>query len=81
MKRIVSETRVSDKRVRYRTRIEDDPSPRASWEARIRLIKLFDDIVHAPDLVNCGLTIPEKISITHSGEGWVLEAEATAEEE
>lgn len=79
MRRTVSEAEVGDKLVRYRTRIEDDPSPQGSLEARNRLMNLFQTILYSPDLINCGLNAPQKMSIYHGGEFWVIEAEATVE--
>ena len=79
MRRTVSEARVGDKLVRYRTRIEDDSSQAGSWEARQRFLNLLQTLSQTPDLINCGLNLPQKISISHNGESWVVEAEATVE--
>lgn len=79
MQRSVSEATVADNMVRYRTRIVDDPSPRDSWESRNKLLNLFQTILMTPDLINCGLNPPQKMSWYHSGESWVVEAEATVE--
>jgi hypothetical protein len=81
MRRTVSEARVGDNQVRYRTRIEDDGSQQNSWEARRKLLDLLGTILQSPDLMNCGFNTPQKLSIYHSGTGWVLEAEATVEVE
>jgi hypothetical protein len=79
MNRKVAETRVGEKLVRYRTRIEDDPSS-TGWEQRQALYRLLGTLTQVPDLLNCGLSAPQKISIYHSGLSWVVEAEATVEE-
>ncbi len=79
MRRTVSEARVGERLVRYRTRLEDDPSPQNSWEARQRLFTLLQTIYQTPDLINCGLSTPQKMSWYHSGTSWVIEAEATVE--
>lgn len=79
MRRTVSEAAVGDRLVRHRTRIEDDPSPKGSWEARNKLFNLFQTILNSPDLINCGLAPPEQMKVYHSGESWVIEAEATVE--
>lgn len=81
MRRTISEAKVGDRQVRYRTRIEDDPSSANSWEARRRLLDLLSTVLQSPDLMNCGLNAPQKLSIYHSGQSWVLEAEATVETE
>jgi hypothetical protein len=79
MQRFPSEARIGDAQVRYRTRLEDDPSVIGSWEARNRLLSLFQTILHSPDLINCGLNFPHRISINHNGTAWVIEAEAISE--
>jgi hypothetical protein len=80
MNRKVAETRIGEKLVRYRTRIEDDPST-PGWEQRQALYRLLGTLIQTPDLLNCGLNAPAKLSIYHSGQSWVVEAEATVEEE
>lgn len=81
MRRSISETEVGTHLVRFRTRIEDDPSQPNSWIARNNLMNLFQTILAAPDMMNCGLNPPQKISITHNGSCWVFEAESTIETE
>lgn len=79
VKRTVSETRVGSNLVRYKIRIEDDPS-KPGWDAGNRLMQFMATLINAPDLLNCGYSKPQKMSFYHSGDGWVAEGEATMEE-
>lgn len=76
-----SQTRVSETQIRYRTRIEDTIESRpGTSDARRRLHFLFQTFADSPDLLNCGPAVPERLSITHSGRSWVVEAEAIVDE-
>jgi hypothetical protein len=81
MRRSVSEARIGEHLVRHRTRIEDGPSQANSWEARKALYRLLAVLVETPDLINCGYATPQKMNVYHSGQSWIVEAEATVEEE
>lgn len=80
MRRFVTETRVGESKVRYRTRIEDDPSSAGSDEARVRQGLFVRQLVDNWPLLSCGYQMFEKLSIFHNGNCWVAEAEAVAEE-
>lgn len=79
MKRTVSETQVGEHQMRYRVRLEDDPST-PGWMADRRLIDFLNLLGSTPDLINCGYSKPQKLVLFHSGEGWVAEGEATVTE-
>jgi hypothetical protein len=79
VKRTVSEARVGQDRVRYRVKIEDDPSL-PGWNAETRFVQFLVALTEAPDLLNCGFNKPQKLVFFHSGEGWVAEGEATVSE-
>jgi hypothetical protein len=79
MKRSLTEISIGDHvnpRTRYRLRIEDLPSGKGSMQSRVRLGTLFQTIADQPSLLNCGPATPEKITIHHDGNTWVVEAEA-----
>lgn len=71
MQRSVSEVDIGDS-VRYRTRLEY-PQERGDRQA---LIALLSSLSSSPDLISCGFFPPQKLVITHTGTGWVVEAEA-----
>lgn len=75
----MTETRIGDRQVRHRTKIEDDPSLQDSQQARVRLWTLLESFTSNLDLLSCGYSIPQKIAIYHSGHGWVVESEAVVE--
>ena len=77
MKRTVTETKVGETQIRYRTRIEDDESMKGSDEARMRQYLFMREIVDNWTLLTCGLQMFQSLRIFHSGNCWVAEAEAT----
>ena len=79
MRRTVSETRVGTKQIRYKVRIEDDPSA-PGHQSGLRLITFMETLAQSPDLLNCGYSKPQRLSLYHSGTGWIAEGEATIEE-
>ena len=80
MRRSVSEARIGDRLIRYKIRIEDDPSA-PGFAGQWRLIKFMEALILSPDLLNCGFSKPEKLTFYHSGQFWVAEGEATVEEQ
>ena len=76
MKRFVTETKVGEHQIRYRTRIEDDPSNQGSDEARVRQYLFMQQLVNTWTLLTCGLQMFQTLRVFHSGTCWVGEAEA-----
>lgn len=75
MRRSVSESRISDTKVRYRTRLEGDEtaSPRAG------LVDLLGILAASPDILACGLSPPQKMTWMFANSRWHIEAEAEQE--
>ena len=80
MKRYQTATKVGENKMRYRTRIEDEPSPEGSQEARIRAHTFMRQLVENWALLNCGLEVPQEVKLYHTGNNWVVEAEAIVDE-
>ena len=74
MRRTVSETKIGEERVRYRTRIEDDDVPDAQKFMRQRLF--LQHLADQPDLLNCGYSRFQTLHIRWDSGRWVAEAEA-----
>jgi hypothetical protein len=68
-------------RTRYNLRLEDEPDcEQGSALALMRFFALIQAVVDQPALLKCGLNWPEKMSISHNGDCWVLEAMAESED-
>jgi hypothetical protein len=80
MKRFVTETRVGEHQIRYRTRIEDVDSVKGSDDARMRQYQFLSELIGQWQLLACGLQMFESLKVYHNGTCWVAEAEATADE-
>lgn len=79
MRRTVSEARVGTAQVRYKVRIEDDPSERG-WMAQVRLVRFMEALTQSPDLLNCGFAKPDRLVFSHNGNAWVAEGEALVDD-
>lgn len=74
--RTVNVRRIGERAYRHALRIVDDPSERFSLESRTNLLNLLKELSDQPSLLMCGTEFSEKLTITHNGEAWILEAEA-----
>lgn len=78
MNRFTTETKIDDKAVRIKVRIEDVPTLRGSYEYRVRQFQLLEELGSDPRLSACGPSDFEKLSMQHDGIRWVVETEAVA---
>ena len=78
MRRSFSEFRIGDTQIRYRIRIEDEPS-QPGQQANGRLTEFLRQMADGYELLACGIHRPQVMKITHNGQCWVLEAEATVD--
>lgn len=79
--RSISSRRIGERLVRWTTKIVDDPSEEGSDLSGVQLRRLFQDLAESPALLMCGSELCEKLTITHNGTSWVLEAQADVCEE
>jgi hypothetical protein len=77
MTRTVKTTRVGDKTVRYRVRIEDDLQENMVLAQRAFL----DHLAMNQELLTCGYHRFQKLTIFRGNGRWVAEAEATVDED
>lgn len=77
MKRCVSELRIGEGQIRYRTRLEDEFSEKGSDQAREQQYFFLRQLLDNPTLLDCGLQRFQTLKIFHSGTQWICEAEAT----
>lgn len=75
----MTETKVGDTSIRYRTRIEDDECPPDSDESRMRQYLFLRMLGDNYSLLDCGLNKFQQLRVFHSGMCWVAEAEATVD--
>jgi hypothetical protein len=76
MQRIVTDRDMNDGTIRYRVRIESDPCEQGSDLAERFRFMLLQNIVDNPALVACGYSPFQTLRMTHTGQCWVIEAEA-----
>lgn len=67
---------VSPGRERIRVLVTTDECPPNTHEARIHQFLLIKLLADNPHLINCGYSIPDRITISHNGTSWQAEAEA-----
>lgn len=77
MKRTVSETRLDESRIRYRTKIEDDDTGIGTEAAAWRQYYLLKELASQQNLLACGYAQFETLKMYHNGSRWVVELEAT----
>lgn len=73
--RTVSETIVGENKTRYRTRVEIDGPPQPSFHFMLQQLDFN------PSLLHCGYHLPQKMSFVRDESRWVIEAEATVDNE
>jgi hypothetical protein len=77
MQRIVTSTKLDERRTRWRIRIESDPCESDMKEpVKQMLLRNFAD---NPHLLHCGMEPFEQMRMHHNGSMWIVEAEATVE--
>lgn len=81
MNRTISEIKVGESQIRYRTRIEDDDSPANTPEARVRQHDFLKQLVNQWVLLSCGMQMFQTLKMYHDGERWICEAEALVDKE
>lgn len=73
-------TYIGPGQVRYRVVVTGDPCLAGSHEAKILFYMMLQQIANEPHLLQCGFSVPQRVSITHNGTSWQVEAEAESEE-
>lgn len=76
MQRRTFEIQIADNLVRYRTRIDDEPTEEFSAEATVRQFQFMHALLEQPGLLKCGPEPFQKMKLYHSGTSWVVETEA-----
>ena len=79
MKRTLSKVVIQDDRVRYRVVIEGEPCLKGSQEARFEAFNLLRMMGEDPTLTACGLNDFQELIMRHTGDKWVIQAEAIEE--
>lgn len=79
MRRLFSKSDLGGNKYLYRVHLEDEPSA-PGYQANARLPQLLIAMAETPDLIACGYTRPEKISIFHNGNNWVVKCEGEGTE-
>lgn len=81
IQRQVKKSNPSPGRTRYRIIITgDECPPLPTYEARFHQSLFLRWLADNQNLLECGYSVPERISITHNGTCWQAEAEAEVEE-
>ena len=75
MRRTVSSMAVGEN-TRHRVRVESDECPPGTPLARVLQYRLLAHLAEVPDLLACGTTSFERLTMVHDGVRWVVEAEA-----
>ena len=65
----------------YKTKIFDQKSIAHTQDSLARQKLFLHAILTSPDILNCGYRAFDKVSIYHTGEEWVAEAECLVEDE
>ena len=76
MKRYVTETKIGETQIRYRIRIEDEESANIE-EMRFRQHAFLMQLVDSFELLSCGPCRFQTLKVSHNGQRWIVEAEAT----
>lgn len=65
-----------NKRVKHKVILEDSISDPTTHQYHISQQRFLSDILNNPNLLICGLQPFDRLKMYHTGERWVLEAEA-----
>lgn len=71
---------VAPGRARIRVLVTTDECQPHTHEARIHQSLLIKLLADNPSLLDCGYSIPDRITISHNGQSWQAEAEAEVDE-
>jgi hypothetical protein len=81
MKKVVDKpVQIGEKRTRHTFKVYDDPSDLDTVPGRMRLWRFLQEFVDQPALLQCGPAFAQKMSIFHTGQCWVLQGEAEADD-
>ncbi len=80
MNRTLTSVKLDDKSVRHRVRIESDPCETPLLKKQHQLM-LLDNFATNPSLTDCGPVPFQKMVMQHNGTLWVVELEATVQEQ
>lgn len=80
LQRQVKKTEIAPGRVRYRVIILGDECPQGTLEARKRQFDFMRELADNVNLLDCGYSPFQRLSIRHNGTCWQAEAEAEADE-
>lgn len=81
MKKTSTRVPISAQCVRYRTTLETEPCSPGTQQAIIEQYRLLETIVERPDIITCGPSHFQTLTVFHNGVAWIAEAEATIEKE
>lgn len=71
---------VGTTQARYTIRVEDDPSQPGTHEIVVRQFGFLRELCDAPEILNCGPSRFESLTVSHSGTCWVATASAVVDE-
>ncbi len=80
MNRSIARNRISDSQVRYRVKISGEECAPNTHESRISQTRLLREIVDTQELLTCGYDPFQLLRMSHTGEHWLIEAEAVVDE-
>ncbi len=79
MKRVTKRVPLTGGQARYITTVSSD-SAESDYEKRFRLQEILRILADTPDLWNCGPALFSTLKMRFTGECWVIEMEAQAED-
>ncbi len=80
IQRQVRRTEIGHNRVRYRVIVTGEECPPQTHESRIHQSLFLQWIADNQAMLQCNYSIPEKLTVTHNGTCWQVEAEAEVDE-
>jgi hypothetical protein len=81
IQRKVLRAEIGTNRVRYRVIVTGEECPPHTHEARQHQYLFLQWIAENQAMIQCGYSIPERISISHNGTSWQADCEAEVEEQ
>lgn len=80
MKRTTTKATMADNQVKVIVRLESDPCENGTLEGRRQQVELLKALTSNIELMNCGYSPFQKLTMRHTGEAWLIEMEAVATE-
>lgn len=80
MKRTISKAVMDGNRVKVTVRIESDPCENGTIEGRRQQVDLIRQLGDNIELMNCGFSPFQRLTMRHTGEAWLIEMEAISSE-